>query len=74
MKSNHFLLKTNIKNDVNMMIDYKLHVERKNDFGVNYKLATKSVIHTIEKLLQEQSNKNLNEVISRKIYSIKTIF
>ena len=51
MKSNHFLLKTNTKNDVNMIIDYKLHVERKNDVDVNYKLATKLVIHTIEKLM-----------------------
>lgn len=56
-----------IKNDVNMMIDYKIDIERKNNFDVNHKPVFQSIIYTIEQIIQEQNNKNYNANISKKM-------
>ena len=56
-----------IKNDVNMMIDYKIDIERKNNFDVNHKPVFQSIIYTIEQTIQEQNNKNYNANISKKM-------
>lgn len=44
-----------------MTIDYMLDEERKNNFDVNRKPVTKSVIQIIERLLQEQQYIQYNE-------------
>ena len=45
-----------IKNNVDMMIDYKLDVEKRNNIDINHKPTNKSIIQTIEQLIQEQQS------------------
>lgn len=49
-----------IKDNVDMLIDYKLDVERKNNFDIHHQQLSQSIIHTIEENIQEQkSNKTI---------------
>jgi len=50
-----------IKEQVDMMIDYKLDVERKHNFDIKHKKANQTAIEIIKQLLQEQKNKKNNE-------------
>ena len=43
-----------IKNSVDMMVDYRLDVEKRNNFAISRKPVTQSVVQTVEKLMQEQ--------------------
>ncbi len=56
-----------IKNDVDMMIDYKLDVERKNNFTVNHKAISKSIVHRVEEIMQKQKNNDYNETSVKKM-------
>ena len=44
-----------------MMIDYRLDVERKNNFDINRKTATQSIIQTVEQLMQSQKSSEYNK-------------
>lgn len=46
-----------IKNDIDMMIDYNLDVERKNNFDIRHKVCIQSVIHEIESSIKKENNK-----------------
>ena len=50
-----------------MMIDYKLDVERKNNFTINRKAISKSVVHRVEEIMQEQKNNDYNETSVKKM-------
>lgn len=50
-----------IKDNVDMMIDYRLDVERKNNFDINRKTATQSIIQTVEQLMQSQKSSEYNK-------------
>ncbi len=52
-----------IKNNVDMMIDYKLDVERKNNFNVDHKLLSSSVIQTIEQSIKVKNEYNQGDII-----------
>lgn len=56
-----------IKGNVDMMIDYKLDVERKNNFNINHKATSQSVIHIVEEIMQEQKNNGYSENSARKM-------
>lgn len=43
-----------IKNNVDMLVDYKIDVEKKNNFHIKHKMISQSVIHTVEKSIAEQ--------------------
>lgn len=42
-----------IQDNVNMLIDYKLDVEKKNNYNENHKPVSNSIIHTMEHLMSE---------------------
>ena len=50
-----------IKDNVDMMVDYRLDVERKNNFDINRKPVPQSIIQTVEQLIQEQRSIQYNE-------------
>lgn len=56
-----------IKDSVDMMIDYRIDVERKNNFNINHKIASQSVIQTIEQLMQEQKSIEYNDTSAKRI-------
>ena len=45
-----------IKSYVDMMIDYRIDVEKKNNFDIHHKCVPQSIIQTVEQLIQEQQN------------------
>lgn len=47
-----------IRNDVDMIIDYKLDVERKNNFDVTHEITSESIIYKVEQLITEQKDNN----------------
>ncbi len=55
-----------IKDNVDMLIDYKLDIERKNNFDITCKSTTQSVIQTIEQLMQEQQSISHQEISTNK--------
>lgn len=55
-----------IKNNVDMLIDYRLDVERKNNFHINHKPVTQSMIQIIEQLMQEQNGNDYNEIPTKR--------
>lgn len=55
-----------IKNDVDMMGDYKLDVESKNNFDVTHEVLQKCIIHEVELLIREQKDNNCNEISVKK--------
>ena len=50
-----------IKKDVDMLIDYRIDVERRNNFDRHHQPVFHSSIQTIEKLLKEQQKNKDNE-------------
>lgn len=55
-----------IKDYVDRTIDYRLDVERKNNFDINHKPVTQSIIQTVEQLIQEQRSLETNETPIKK--------
>lgn len=49
-----------------MMIDYNLDIESKNNYDINHRIVSTSIIQDIEQSLQNQKN-NCNENITRRI-------
>lgn len=49
-----------------MMIDYNLDIESKNNYDINNRIVSTSIIQDIEQSLQNQKN-NCNENITRRI-------
>ena len=49
-----------IQDDVNMLIDYKLDTEKRNNYNENHKPVSNSIIHTIEQLMSEDKYSETN--------------
>lgn len=50
-----------IKSNVDMLIDYKIDVERKHNFHINHKMLSQSIVHVVEQSIKEQKDNDYNE-------------
>jgi len=54
-----------IKEDVDMMVDYQLDVEKKNNFSVKHKKVTHTIIHKIESMIQESKEDGTTDILAK---------
>lgn len=56
-----------------MMLIYQIDLERKNNFNINHKAISKSVLHVVEELLEEKNN-SYNDVSTRTMQKLYIYF